>query len=73
MKQDRREMTARIVPLRSREAGEARVGGTAAERLALVRALSEQLWARSHRPLPAYTRATMPVVFIPLRHPAGRS
>ncbi len=55
-------MTARIVPLNSREAGEARVAGTIAERIALVAELSEMMWARTGRPLPSYTRATMPVV-----------
>lgn len=55
-------MTARIVPLNSREAGEARVGGTIAERIALVAELSEMMWARTGRPVPSYTRATMPVV-----------
>ncbi len=55
-------MTARVVPLRSREAAESRVGGTIAERLALVIALSESSWSRTGRPRPRYTRATMPIV-----------
>ena len=59
-------MTVRLVPLHSREAGDARVGGTATERLALVIQLSEMLWARTGRPLPKYTRATMPVTISPL-------
>ena len=50
-------MTVRVVSLRSREASEARVGGTAAERAALVAELSERLWAVTGRPLPTYTRA----------------
>ena len=54
-------MTARVVPLGSREAGDARVGGTVEERLALVAELSEMMWARTGLPLPSYTRATMPV------------
>ncbi len=54
-------MTARLVPLHSSEAGEAVVGGTAAERLALVIELSETSWVRTRQPLPEYTRATMPV------------
>lgn len=53
-------MTGRVVPLRSDEASDARVGGTAAERLALVRELSERMWALSGRPVPTYTRATIP-------------
>ena len=55
-------MTARIVPLRSDEAGDARVGGTAAERLALVGELSRRAWALTKRPIPTYTRRTIPVV-----------
>ena len=54
-------MTARVVPLRSDEAGDARVGGTAEERLALLAELSRRMWALTQRPLPSYTRATMPV------------
>lgn len=57
----RHEMTVRVVSLTSREAGDARVGGTIAERLALVSTLSAQLWSRTKRPLPSYTRATLPV------------
>jgi hypothetical protein len=54
-------MTARIVPLGSDEAGDARVGGTVAERLALVGELSCRMWALTKQPVPSYTRATMPV------------
>jgi hypothetical protein len=54
-------MTARIVPLRSDEAGDARVGGTVEERLALVEELSRRAWELSGQPLPHYTRQTMPV------------
>ena len=57
----RRKMTVRIVPLGSQEAGDARVGGTVAERLALVTELSHRAWALTGRPLPSYTRRTMPV------------
>ncbi len=67
MLRDRRDMTVRVVPLRSREAAEARVGGTAADRVALVARLSEELWALTHQPLPAYTRATMPILITSLR------
>lgn len=62
MAKDRSKMTARVVPLGSREAGDARMGGTAAERLAVVAELSELGWALAKLPFPAYTRATMPVV-----------
>ena len=65
-------MTVRVVPLRSREAGEARVGGTVAERIALVAELSKMLWTRTGNPLPSYTRATMPVAIVPLRAQASR-
>jgi len=54
-------MTARVVPLRSDEASDARVGGTAAERLALLAELSRRMWALTQQPPPAYTRSTMPV------------
>ena len=61
MKTDRSQMTARIVPLNSDEAGDARVGGTATERLALLRELSLRMWALTGQPVPEYTRQTMPV------------
>jgi hypothetical protein len=54
-------MTARVVPLHSDEAGDARVGGTPEERLALLAELSRRMWALTQRPLPSYTRETMPV------------
>ena len=59
-------MTARVVSLTSREAGEAIVGGTVAERIALVAELSESMWRLTGRPLPVYSRATMPVAIRPL-------
>lgn len=67
-------MTIRFVPLRSAEGGDSRVAGTVGERLALVGILSEDGWARTHRPLPTYTRATIPIVMKPLRAtaPPGR-
>jgi len=67
MRQKRKAMTARVVPLNSREAGDARVAGTPAERVALVATLSRDAWALTGVPLPSYTRATMPVRLIPLR------
>lgn len=54
-------MTARLVPLDSDEAGDGRVAGTASERLALLSDLSRRMWELTKRPVPAYTRATMPV------------
>ncbi len=67
MATDGNDMTIRRVPLRSAEGADSRVGGTVSERVALVALLSEELWARTHRPLPTYTRATIPIVMKPLR------
>jgi hypothetical protein len=61
MKRDRRDMTVRIVPLHSDAASDARVDGTVAERLALVGELSRRMWVLTKRPLPSYTRRTIPV------------
>lgn len=71
MATDRRDMSVRVVPLHSPEAGDSRIGGTVAERVALVGMLSEELWARTHRPLPTYTRATMPVMVTTLNARRG--
>jgi hypothetical protein len=60
-RQNRSDMVARVVPLRSDAARNGRVGGTMAERLALVRELGERAWALTKQPLPTYTRSTMPV------------
>lgn len=54
-------MTARLVPLGSDEAGDGRVAGTPTERLAILADLSRRMWELTRRPLPAYTRKTMPV------------
>jgi len=62
MAQLRPDMTARVVALHSRQAGGALVGGTVASRLILVAQLSETAWSLTGRPLPVYTRSTMPVV-----------
>ena len=72
MPRDRGKIEARVVPLRSREAGDARVGGTVAERVALVAELSRMLWARTGRANPTYTRATMPVVISTLGEQSSR-
>lgn len=58
---DREKMTARIVALTSRAAGDPRMGGTPKERLAAVAELTELGWTLAGRPRPVYTRATMPV------------
>ena len=52
----------RIVPLSSDEAADAFVEGTIDERLALLARLSRRAWSASGRPLPSYTRATIPVI-----------
>lgn len=59
-------MTARVVPLTSREAGDPRMGGTVDERVAAVAVLTELAWTLAKRPFPTYTRATMPVVMTTL-------
>jgi hypothetical protein len=61
MKRDRSQMTIRVVPLRSDEASDGRVGGTPAERLAVLSELSRRMWALTKRPMPTYTRQTIPV------------
>lgn len=62
MAKDRSNMSARVVPLASREAGDPRMGGTIAQRVAAVTELTLEAWRLSGRPLPTYTRATMPIV-----------
>ena len=65
-------MTVRVVSLHGREASDATVGGTVEDRLALVARLSETSWQLTGRPLPHYTRATMPVVVSTLQAHTGR-
>ena len=55
-------MTARVVPLSSGEAGDARMGGTPQERVAAVEELTLAAWKLAGRALPSYTRETIPVV-----------
>ncbi len=62
MSNRQRDMTARIVPLGSDEAGDSRMGGTVDERVAAVAALTAEAWRLAGRALPTYLRATMPVV-----------
>ena len=64
-------MTARVVPLSSAEAGDARMGGTLEQRLAAVAELTAEAWRLAGRPLPTYTRATMPVAIASLKDHAG--
>lgn len=67
MKKHRGHMTVRVVPLRSAEAADSVVVGTAEHRIAVVLRLSETLWASTRRPLPAYTRKTIPFTMESLR------
>ena len=65
-------MTARVVPQRSPEAGDPRMGGTVAERVAAVAQLTEEAWRLAGRSLPRYTRATMPIAVATLEaHPGS--
>jgi hypothetical protein len=64
---DRSRMTARVVSLRSAEAEDARMGGSAEERVAAVSELTAEAWRLSGRPFPTYSRATMPIVVSTLR------
>lgn len=59
------------MPLRSAEAGDARMGGTLEERVAAVAELTAEAWRLAGRPLPSYSRATMPVVLATLKDHAG--
>lgn len=65
-------MTARIVPLRSAAASDARVAGTPSQRLALIGDLSARAWKLTGRPLPQYTRSTMPIRLTFLGERSGR-
>lgn len=56
----RKNITFRRVPLESEQAGDARVAGTIAERLALVRTLSLSAWASTGATLPTYERSRIP-------------
>jgi len=64
---DRSRMTARVVSLRSAEAEDARMGGSAEDRVAAVSELTAEAWRLSGRPFPTYSRATMPIVVSTLR------
>jgi len=55
-------MTVRIVPLSSPQAGDSRMGGSIAERVAAVAELTSEAWRLAGRPLPSYTRRTIPIV-----------
>lgn len=61
MSPSRRPMTVRRVRRGSAEEGDARVGGSVDERLALVSVLSLSAWANSGRALPHLRRDEMPI------------
>ena len=61
MTKDRSHMTIRVVRQQSRDAHDARTGGTVAERVELVAEMAEFGWALAKKKMPVYTRATMPV------------
>lgn len=64
-------ITGRVVSLRSVEAGDPRMGGTVDERVAAVAVLTAEAWRLAGRPLPSYTRGSMPVVLSTLAAHAG--
>ncbi len=61
MAKERRNISARVVPLSSSEAADARMGGTVAERVAAVMVLTEEAWRLSGRAFPQYSRDATPV------------
>lgn len=65
-------MTVRIVSLESDEAGDARMGGTVEARVAAVAQLTLEAWRLADRPIPSYTRTTMPIARRTLRDPSPR-
>lgn len=71
MTRDRRDMSSRVVPLESREAGLPPCPPGIEARLVLVTRLSREAWELSRRPIPAYTRATIPVAIRSLREPGA--
>jgi hypothetical protein len=70
---DPSRITARVVPLTSDAAGDARMGGTPDERVAAVAELTAEAWRLAGLPLPNYSRATMPIVLTTLRDHAGNT
>lgn len=66
-RRDRSQMTARVVPLESDEAGDSRVPGSPSERLAILAELSRRMWELTKQPFPTYSRKDMPVRLTTLR------
>ncbi len=58
----RSDMTARVLPLTDRRVADASVEADGGTRQALVYHLSVAAWQQTGRPMPSYTRATMPAV-----------
>lgn len=61
MSRKRPDMTARVVPLGSKEAGEPPTPSSPEERIALVHALTREAWELAGRPIPDYSRDEMPI------------
>lgn len=66
MSEPREPMTFRRVPLESIAGADSRLGATIAERLAMLRALSDAAWAATGRPFPSYERERMPIRLLKL-------
>lgn len=67
----RNDLTYRVVPLQSAEAGSAPAAVTLGQRLEMIRELSRMAWSSAHRTPPAYTRATMPIRLSTLAEQGG--
>jgi len=62
----KRRMTYRVVDVASKEAADSHLGATPAERLSVFAELSRAAWLATGRPLPQYTRATIPIRLVML-------
>lgn len=60
-------MAVRIVGLGSAEAGDSKMGGSLAERVAAVFELTELAWRLAKRPFPSYSRRNIPFRLTTLR------
>lgn len=73
MAPNRHHMTARVRSLREEGSGDVTAGATPAECVALVEELTREAWALARRPLPTYTRSTMPIRVVRLRTPIAEN
>ena len=64
MPKDRSHMTVRVLSLSDPKVGDAFVDAGGSTRQAMVYHLSLAAWRQTGRPMPVYTRATLPVVCI---------